>query len=74
MKMENKAKRNLMIFWMVILFVPFIQWSLHLFKGGELKGGVVIAPDVEFSLAGWINGDYQREKEDRKSTRLNSSH
>jgi hypothetical protein len=63
MKMENKAKRNLMIFWMVILFVPFIQWSLHLFKGGELKGGVVIAPDVEFSLAGWINGDYQREKE-----------
>jgi hypothetical protein len=63
MKMENKAKRNLMIFWMVILFVPFIQWGLHLFKGGELKGGVVIAPDVEFSLAGWINGDYQREKE-----------
>ncbi|MCO6460674.1 MAG: hypothetical protein J5I59_04670 [Saprospiraceae bacterium] len=61
--MEINFKKYLMIFWMMVLFAPMIQWSLHIFKGGELKGAVENAPDVDFSIKGWFSGDYQHNKE-----------
>ncbi len=47
----------------MVLLLPLAQQGLSLFPTGKLYGTFLLAPDTDFSLAGWYNQEYQNAKD-----------
>ncbi|GAA4462490.1 sugar O-acetyltransferase [Nemorincola caseinilytica] len=46
----------------VLVFAPMAQHGLGLYKSRPLDGAVTIAPDAQWSMRAWWNGEYQDAK------------
>ncbi len=60
--MDNKIKKGLLAFLLIVFLLPFIQYNLPFITSGALKGFNDYAPDIDFSLEKWFNGSYQSAK------------
>ncbi len=56
--MKEKIKRGLFLFMLLVLFLPLVQQSFHLFDGIKLYGKFDQAPDIDFSIGKWWSGTY----------------
>lgn len=56
-------KSILLVFILVVLFTPLLQFRLNLVEVRPLDGDVTLAPDTSISVTGWFNSGYQDAKE-----------
>lgn len=57
----------LWIFILVCLILPFIQFKTQVFPEKPLNGFIEETADIDFSVNGWFNGEYQNQKEKKQS-------
>jgi len=60
--MKTKIEKGLLLFFLVILFLPFLEQHIPFIESGVLKGGFKDADDAQFSINKWIDGSYQSQK------------
>lgn len=61
--MKTKTLHQFLLFlFLFILWLPVLQNSLHVFKGGELKGAYTLPSDTAFSWVGWLNGSFAAKR------------
>lgn len=56
-------RTGLFVFAFIILLLPAAQQLTGIVKSAELKGGFRPAADTTLTLAAWMNGSYQQQKE-----------
>lgn len=64
MKTNNKIQKRLFYVTVALLFLPMLQVLLSFVKVGKLGGYEPIPANVEFTKQTWIDGSYQKGKED----------
>jgi len=61
--MELKTARGRLLFFLLMIIVlPFLEYSFNFIKSGDLEGAFVKSPDVQFSFENWWDGNYQKQK------------